>query len=133
MTINDGVDKNSYLGTEFSLTFPSVDIITDEVHRLGKGAHLYKIDISRAFRHVKIDPHDYDLLGLQWQKAFIDTCLPFGSRHGSQIFQRLSDAVRYIMRRHRYDIISYIDDFLVLARRRSLRDLMTVCTTSSKN
>ena len=63
-SVNDGIDKNLYLGTDFSLTFPSVDHITDEVYHIGKGAHIYKIDISRAFCHVKIDPLDYNLLGL---------------------------------------------------------------------
>ena len=111
-SVNDGIDKNSYLGTDFSLTFPSIDHITDEVRRIGKGAHLYKIDISRAFRHVKIDPGDYDLMGLYWQDAYLDTCLAFGTKHGSQIFQRLSNAVRHILRRHGYDVINYIDDFI---------------------
>ena len=44
------------------MTLPSIDLITDKVRNLGKGSLLYKIDISRAFRHVKIDPRDYFLL-----------------------------------------------------------------------
>ena len=55
---------------------------------------MYKIDVSKAFRHLAIDPIDYDLLGLQWNDACIDTWLPFGARHGSQFFQRASDAFR---------------------------------------
>ena len=46
---------------EFSLTFPGVDVVTNEVKCIGKGAHQYTIDISCAFRHVNIDPKDYDL------------------------------------------------------------------------
>ena len=42
----------------FSLTFPTVDNITNQLKHLGHSALLYKIDISRAFRHVKIDPRD---------------------------------------------------------------------------
>ena len=38
--------------------------------------------------------------------------MPFGSKHGSQNFQRLSDAVRHIMRQHEYVIINYCDDFI---------------------
>ena len=64
----------------------------------GTGVHLFKIDISRAFRHIKIDLFDFDLLGLKWRDiAYFDTCLPFGSRHGTQICQHVSDAVRFIM------------------------------------
>ena len=64
-----------------------------EILKLGKGCHIYKIDISRAFRHVKIDPSDYHLLGLRLQNYFIDPCLPMGFRHGSAIFQHLGDAL----------------------------------------
>ena len=112
-SVNLGVDKNSYLASNFISTFPTVDDITNALKAVGTGAHLYKVDVSRAFRHVKLDPFDYDLLGLKWRDiTFYDTCLPFGSRHGTQIFQRLSDAVRFIMRRDRYDVINYVDDFV---------------------
>ena len=97
-SVNAGIDKTSYLGSAFSLTFPTVDDITAELTRLGCGALLFKVDASRAFRHVKVDPDDYDLLGLEWQGFYINTCILFGTQHGSQIFQRLSDRVRYIMR-----------------------------------
>ena len=110
-SVNSGIDKNTYLDTLFSLTFPTVDDIIAELKRIGRGALLYKIDVSRAFRHVKVDPGDYDLLGLHWRCAYIDTCLPFGKRHGSQIFQCLSDAVRYMMRQKGFHIIDYIDDY----------------------
>ena len=110
--VNAGIDKSSYMGTDFVLVLPTVDHITDQLKALGKGAHLYKIDISRAFRHIKVDPLDYDLLGLHWRDVYVDTCVPFGSRHGSQIFQRVSDAVRHIMRRHGHKFINYVDDYI---------------------
>ena len=83
-------------GTDFNLTFPTVDNITDMLKCLGKGAHLYKIDVSRAFRHIKMDPSDYD----------------YGTRHGTQICQRVSDAVHFMMRRDGFDIINYVDNFV---------------------
>ena len=110
--VNAGIDKNTYLGSEFELTFPSVDDITNALKQLGKGAFLYKVDVSRAFRHVKVDPGDYDLLGLQWDGTYVDMCVPFGKRHGSQILQRLSDAIRYIMRLNGHCVIDYIDDYV---------------------
>ena len=111
-SVNSGIDKDSYMGTEFALVLPTVDHITDQLKLLGKGAHLYKIDISRAFRHIKVDPLDYDLLGLHWRYVYVDTCVLFRSRHGSQIFQRVSDAVRHIMRRHGHKVINYVDDYV---------------------
>ena len=89
-----------------------MDVILDQVKRLGKGCLLYKVDISIAFRHIKLDPHDYDLLGLRDVCHYVDTCLPFGFRHRSALFQRLSDAVRHIMCQDGYDVINYIDDII---------------------
>ena len=121
-SVNSGIDKNSYLGSEFALTFPTVDNITQDLRKVGPGAHIFKIDISRAFRHIKLDPADYDLLGLHWDATYLDTCLPFGTTHGSQIFQRVSDAVRYVMRRQGYRIINYIDDYVGVATPDVARD-----------
>ena len=107
-SVNSGIDKTSYLGTDFSIVLPIVDHITDKLKTLGRGAHIYTIDISRAFRHIKVDPLDYHLLGLHWRHVYVDTCVPFGSCHGSQIFQRVSDAVRFMMRRAGHSIINYV-------------------------
>ena len=115
-SVNDGIHKDSYLATDFCLTFPTVDHITQELKKFGRGCHIYKVDVSRAFRHVKLDPRDYDLLGLRWRDVtYVDTCVPFGSRHGTQIFQRLSDAVRHVMRQKGFKVINYVDDFVGVA------------------
>ena len=111
-SVNTGVEKDGYLGADFKLTFPSIDDLTRELVKIGKGAHIFKVDVSRAFRHLNVDPRDYDLLGLSWDATYIDTRIPFGSRHGSQFFQRASDTVRHAMRQRDVDVINYIDDFL---------------------
>ena len=61
---------------------------------------------------LKMDPSDYDKLGLNWDGFYFDSCLPFGFKHGSKIFQRTSNPVRYIMSKHNYNIINYIDDLI---------------------
>ena len=48
-SVNDGIDKNGYLGSDISLTFPTTDHLTAELTKIGKGAHIFKIDVSRAF------------------------------------------------------------------------------------
>ena len=68
--------------------------------------------MSHAFCHIKVDPADYDLLGLEWGGHYVETCVPFETRHGSQIFQRLSDGVRFAMRQKGYVIVDYIDDYV---------------------
>ena len=113
-SVNNGVSKEKYLGTQYTLHYPSVDNITAALRRIGPGAKLFKVDISRAFRHLRVDPADIDLLGLQVQgRHFIDVSTPFGYRNGSLFFQRCSDAIRYIMAEHGFpDLFNYIDDLI---------------------
>ena len=114
-SVNLGVGSDCYLGTEFILTYPSIDNITNEVLKLGKGCEIFKIDINRAFCHVPIDPGDLDLLGLYWEDYFLNQSLPFWLKHGSSIFQRLSDAVRFIMSQEGHSIWNYIELCFVCA------------------
>ena len=111
-SVNQGVPSDEYLNTSFILSLPTIDNITQKIRRYGKGSLIYKIDISRAFRHVKIDPASYFLLGLKLDKHYLDTCLPFGYRHGSAIFQRITDSIRYIMAKAGYCLTNYIDDLV---------------------
>ena len=63
-SVNSSISKDTYLGTPFLLKIPTIDTVTDQVKALGKGCMLYKVDISLAFRHIKLDPFDYNLFGL---------------------------------------------------------------------
>ena len=72
---------------------------------------MYKINVSRALHHMHINPEDYDLLGLHWCDTYMDTCLPFGTHHGSQTFQRLSNDVDYVMHQRGF-CVDYIDDYV---------------------
>ena len=115
-SVNAGVPKDRYLGSYFELKYPSVDDIVHSLKQLGPTALLYKIDISRAFRHIRIDPGDLDLLGIKHGDYFIDGTLPFGFRHGSVFFQRCTDAVRYIMKDtfQFSNLYNYIDDLIYI-------------------
>ena len=85
----------------------------DHLKRLGPGALIYKVDISRAFRHIRIDPGDLDLFGLKHGSYYLDGSLAFGLRHGSFFFQKCSNAIRYIMKKFGYqNLLNYIDDLI---------------------
>ena len=84
-SVNACSAQDVYLNTPFVLKLPTIDHVKP-VKSLGKGCMIYKIDIKHAFRHVKLDPKDYDLLGLCQDGWFLDTCLPFRFRHGSALF-----------------------------------------------
>ena len=62
--MNSGIDSDRYLNVNFVLNYNSVDNITDEVLKFGRGCQIFTVDISRTFCHVPIDPGDLDLLGL---------------------------------------------------------------------
>ena len=94
------------------LTLPTIDNIAQKAKQNGKGSLLYKIDLSRAFRHVKLDPKNYNLLGLFLDEIYHDSCLPFGFKYGSGIFQRMSDAVRYFMSKSGHLVMNYIDHII---------------------
>ena len=79
-SVNAAVQKDVYLDTLYVLNYPSIDLITSSLVKLGPAALTYKIDI-------KIDPRDIDLLGIKFKdQYFIDRSVPFGYRNGSQIF-----------------------------------------------
>ncbi len=57
-SVNSGIPKDSYLGTVVNLSYPSVDKFSEIVRMKGRGAVMYKRDLSRAYRQVALDPGD---------------------------------------------------------------------------
>ena len=114
-SVNDGVKRDQYLGTYFTLHYPFLDNIANALKQLGPQALVYKIDISRAFRHLTNDPGNIDLLGLKHCNYFIDGSLTFGFRHGSVLFQCCANAIRYIMNTRGYKhFYNYIDNLIYI-------------------
>ena len=59
--VNDGMIRDNYLGEYVKLTFPRVDDLALRIYTLGKDAMMFKIDLSRYFRQLPLDPGDYSL------------------------------------------------------------------------
>ena len=93
-----------------------MDSIIRTFNQVGPGASIFKVDISRAFRHVPIDPGDIDLSGLQHRdKLYLDLKTPFGYRLGSNLFQKISDSIRFIMNKNGLiGLRNYIDDLIYI-------------------
>ena len=90
-----------------------LDIIKQRILKLGSSACIYKIDISRAFRNLPVDPRDVNILGLTWNsKYYIDLAIPFGYIHGSACCQRVTDAIRYICAVNNIFVFNYCDDLI---------------------
>ena len=110
--LNDQVDREQFDNSKFLLKFPSIDDIVDEICRNNDDVTIAKIDVARAFRNLRVDPADALKFGIRWKDdAFIDVSDAFGWVHGSTAFQRCSDAVTFIMARHKAQMFAYIDDY----------------------
>ena len=96
----------------FKMALPSPLVLADKMRTLGRGCHLYKIDLSRAYRQLRSCSLDWPLLGISWDSGFfVDQAIPFGLRHGASACQRTTEAVSPIAA-HDVDASSYpyVDD-----------------------
>ena len=62
-SVNDWTPKDTYLGMNVSLSFPTVDDLAQRMDGLGQTCLLYKQDASRCFQWIPLDPHDFQLSG----------------------------------------------------------------------
>ena len=90
--------KHSYLGEDFELVYPTIDIFCDLVLGIGPGALMFKRDLKRAFMQLPVDPYDYNLLGFTWSGLkYINTATTLASRSASMACQRTTNAISYLM------------------------------------
>ena len=110
-SVNDGIPKDSYLGFMAKLSFPKVDDFAFRIHSLGEGCMMFKIDLSRYFRQLPLDPGDYSLIGYIINgQIYFDKVLPMGMRSAPYIAQRVTNAIAYIHRRMEFFLLNYVDD-----------------------
>ena len=111
--VNDGIPKDSYLGMEAKLTFPRKDDFALRIFQLRKGCYIFKIDLSRYFRQIPLDPGDYSLIGYIINgDIYFDKVLSMGMRSAPYIAQRITNAIAYIHRQLGYFLLNYVDDFV---------------------
>ena len=111
--VNDGMIRDNYLGQWVKLTFPRVDDLALRIYTLGKSAMMFKIDLSRYFRQLPLDPGDYSLVGyIVNNKLYFDKVLPMGMRTAPYIAQRVTNAIKHIHQQLEYYLLNYVDDFL---------------------
>ena len=101
------------MGFQAKLKFPRVDDFTLRIFSLGKGCVMFKIDLSRYFRQLPLDPGDYSLIGYMIEGRFyFDKVLPMGMRSAPYIAQRVTNAITYIHQQLGYFLLNYVDDFV---------------------
>ena len=90
---------------------------------------LFKVDVARAFRNLRVDPADAPKLDSKWNKAFyVDLVIAFGLTHRSRSFQILSDTIAYIMTKKGEKLHCYIDDYIVVTMKlKATEQFSTLC------
>ncbi len=94
------------------------------MQEIGPEARVGKSDMEHAFRQVPIHPKDWPLLVFKAtdpisgkEKFFVDKALPFGSSVSCQIYQRVSNALSWILtQKSGRPNVNYLDDFLFVHR-----------------
>ena len=111
-SVNAGIPSGWLDGEEFKMKLPGPWDLADEICRLGRGALLYKVDLSRAYRQLRSCPLDWPLLTMGWEgQYFVDVAVPFGLRHGASACQRTTEAVADVVADEAgARIWAYIDD-----------------------
>ena len=114
-SLNDNVVKTNFDNIPFSLKLVTVDDIVQEILALHSPL-IFKIDVSRAFRNLRVDPVDVLKLGISWHGSYyLDSLIAFGWLLGTSAFQMVADAIAHIMTSKDGKVRPYVDDFVVVA------------------
>lgn len=108
--VNSAIDTTSYLGQDISFKLPTISDLVAKLQLDGDGAYIWKADLCRAYRQLRIDPLDSPLTGIKFQ-FYLDRCPPFGCRSSSAACQRVSNALAYIMGQAGFFLLAYLDDY----------------------
>ena len=77
-SFNDNVDKANFDNRSFSLKLVTVDDIVQEILALDDPL-IFKIDVSRAFRNLRVDPVDVLKLAIVWDGSYyLNSAIVFG-------------------------------------------------------
>ena len=116
-SVNSAILQGTLDGALFKLKLPSPLDLARRIVEEGPGCHLYKIDLSRAYRQLRGDPLDWLSMGVMWEEWFLDLAIPFGLRHGASACQRVSEAAAAVSaEKHGSKTEAYVDDTAGAAR-----------------
>ena len=102
--INFFIDPRSHRGAPWRLTLPNSMSIIDAIIKTrqrfpGHRVFIWKLDMSRWYRQIQLDPASVKYFAVGWAgKVYLDTCLSFGNRCAALAAQRFIWAVCWIYR-----------------------------------
>ena len=111
-SVNDAIRGKEYVDGDMAITLPTIEYMEGRILELGQGAYLYKTDLARGYRQLRVDPSDWPLLGFTHDgKYYFDLCPPFGLRTSALCMQRTAEAISWIHGKKGYVSRPYLDDF----------------------
>lgn len=91
--VNDGINIMSVYGCDTTYTLPSIADLVTCVQQLSTTAWIWKADLARAYRQLRVDPVDTQLLGFKVDgNTYVDLCPSFGCKSSSGC-QRVSAGI----------------------------------------
>ena len=115
-SINAYIRKHTVMGVANTHCLPSVDHVVRRLQQVGPGAHMFTLDVARAYKNFKSCPLDWPLLAVRWQDThYLDITMPFGARASSAHMQRVADAIVAILADKGVEAFMYLDDMIVVA------------------
>ena len=92
-SVNANIPYDIYDGEQATMHLPTPDDLATAILAAPPTAYLFAIDLSRAYRQLRIDPQDWPLLGLTWKGLYyFDRALAFGGRWHAAACQRVTGA-----------------------------------------
>ena len=120
-SVNTGIPKSAFEGELIKTVLPAPQHLANELLKTGRHAYIYGIDLARAYRQLRIDPGDWELMGLNWKGMwYLDKTPAFGVRLAVHFCCRVTNAVCSITRRRGHPLFAYIDDFIGWKQNRAL-------------
>ena len=111
LSLNDAVDKDSYLGKEVKLQYPKIDDLVDLIKSIGVGCAIFKTDLNCAYRQIYYDPGCIHLVAFRVNNLlYFDVTLSQGLRIACYICQRITSAFMFIYYDRGFCGINYLDD-----------------------
>ena len=123
-SVNAYIIKNSALGEIKAHSLPTIADLVSILKEAPKGAHMFTVDIARAYRNFRSDPLDWPLLCIKWDgDHYVDVAMPFGSRASSCHMQRVAQFIMRILQAEGIYGAMYLDDFIIVSPDRATAHL----------
>jgi hypothetical protein len=111
-----GNSVNTFI-KQFGCKLATFDQAVASIVKLGRGAYMCKLDITAAFRLIRVRKEDQHLLGLCFLGLYYyERCLPFGLASAPELFEKFSTVVQLMLTTLGIDHVHhFIDDFWLAA------------------